>query len=102
MRASRMTSCACDGPLASSDRQATIIRHMTRLLVARCYRWISDVRPIYRRWRLRVAIATLPARGAGDFRTFTDVILPREVVVCATILLPDARYDPADLKPPRG
>ncbi|GAA0030061.1 hypothetical protein BwSH20_25350 [Bradyrhizobium ottawaense] len=102
MRASRMTSCAGDGPLASSDRQATIIRHMTRLLVARSYRWIPMSADLPETAPARGHRGHCPARGAGDVRTFTDVILPREVVVCATILLADARYDPADLKPPRG
>jgi PAS domain S-box-containing protein len=44
----------------------------------------------------------LAARPAGNLRTFTDVILAREVVVCARILLPGARHDPADPKAPMG
>ncbi|MDA9407961.1 hypothetical protein XH98_19730 [Bradyrhizobium sp. CCBAU 51745] len=46
---------------------------------------------------------TLTARPPwARIRDITDDILAREVVVCAGILLLGARYDPADLRSPKG
>src|SRR6266702_445542 len=101
-RASRITGCACDEPATSSDRQTTTIRHMTRLS-GRCLLPLdSGARAIYRRWRLRGATTLTPRPPCRRVRTFTDVILAREVVVCAGILLLGARYDPTDLRSPKG
>ncbi|MET4444716.1 hypothetical protein ABIB75_002993 [Bradyrhizobium sp. GM2.2] len=53
-------------------------------------------------------MAAAPARNVESafplygLRTFTDVNLAREVVVCLGILLLGARYDPVELKLPRA
>src|SRR5438309_11772788 len=101
MRASRISSSACAGAAASNDRQVTAIRHITCLLRLALLPLDSEACAVYREWRLRAG-RNCHHSLARQLRSLTDVILAREVIVYARILLLGARYDPADLKPPMG